>query len=116
MVNFDENDQGRILIVDGDSLRGSGLAAFLKEIGFTVVGPISTGVEAVTLAKQQHLDLAIIEIGWSRPGSGTAVEKELTRLCRVPCILMAAPDYVPSRVLLAVENALNRQRRLQQAA
>ena len=119
MVNSIKNEQGqpvRILIADGNLLRAIGLARLLQEMGFTLVGPTSTRVEAVALAKQEELGLAIIDMNLSGSASGIAVAKEITRLCQVPCLLMAAPDYIPSRVLQAVEDTLNRHRKLQHAA
>lgn len=52
----------RVVIADDHEMFREGLKALLKDEGFTFVGEASDGLEAVRLCKEQHPEVAILDL------------------------------------------------------
>ncbi len=52
----------RLLIVEDDRLSGEETANVLRDAGHDVVGLVATGEEALTLARESHPDLALVDL------------------------------------------------------
>ena len=136
MISNPPGRTARILIVEDDPLRAGGLVSCLEELGFGVAGVISTAVEADAIVSAERPDLALVNIGLSRPADNPGVVGALEQIHRLPCVFMietddnalrermgiSSPSAVvdiplrPTQVLMAVEEALNRRRALRYAA
>jgi DNA-binding NarL/FixJ family response regulator len=55
-------DTRRILVIEDDVLVGSCLCEVLEDLGFSAIGPASTGPEALSLAELHKPDIAIVDI------------------------------------------------------
>ncbi len=64
----------KILIADDEHLVASGLAANLKQLGYTVVGPVGDGHEAIDLCEREQPDLALLDIRMSKCDGLSAAE------------------------------------------
>ena len=120
------NNSARILIIEDDQLVASYIEDVLTEAGFTVAGIVASGNEALVLAAQHPLQLALVDIQLPGPMDGI----ELARLMRlefnVPTIFLSGlidpntirraetaqplgflhKPFVPSRLFNAIELAL----------
>lgn len=77
----------RILLADDESLNALALRAQLEALGHDVVGPAYSGLEAIELARENQIDLAILDI--QMPGaSGIDAALEISRDRPVPIILL----------------------------
>jgi DNA-binding NarL/FixJ family response regulator len=52
----------RIVVADDDTLLREGIASLLRDAGFDVIGQAHDAAELMTLVREQHPDLAIIDI------------------------------------------------------
>jgi len=57
-----DETRGRIVLADDDTLLREGIASLLRGVGFDVIGQAHDAVELLTLVREQHPDLAIIDI------------------------------------------------------
>ncbi len=88
----------RILIADDEHLVAAGLRAQLVELGYSVIGPASDGVQAIELARQHQPDLALLDIRMPRMDGITAAEIISNELV-IPVVMVSAysdPDYLRS--------------------
>jgi DNA-binding NarL/FixJ family response regulator len=116
----------RLLIVEDDVLLASALQELLSDSGFEVVGTAGSAAAALSLAKDQSPQLALIDICLVGPIDGIELARRLRDEYRIPAIflsgladpeareraLMAEPlgfvrkPYRASQVYNAVEQAL----------
>lgn len=96
----------RILIVEDQPIIASHIQRALEDAGFESVGPVSSEARAVELARDQPIDLALIDIRL-KPDSesdgtlaGVRLAEELWVCDRIPCIFVTANSDVLSEDLL----------------
>jgi len=86
----------RVLVADDEHLVATGVANNLTELGFEVVGPVTSGDQAIALCNKQRPDIALLDI--EMPGqSGIEVARILYDNFRIPVVIFSAysdPDYV----------------------
>ncbi len=86
----------RVLIAEDEHLIAAGLAAGLKSLGCTVVGPASDGQSAIDLAIADPPDLALLDI--RMPGiDGLAAAQTLWDSQQIPSVIVTAfsdPQYI----------------------
>ncbi len=86
----------RVLVADDEHLVATGVANNLAELGFEVVGPATSGEQAVELCNRNRPDLALLDI--EMPGqSGIEVARILYDNFRIPVVIFSAysdPGYV----------------------
>lgn len=51
-----------LLIVEDDGILAANLEAVLTELGYAVLGPVSTGEAALALLEEQPADLVLMDI------------------------------------------------------
>lgn len=77
----------RILVADDERESAAALKALLEVIGHEVVGPAADGAEAVALARDEHPDLAILDI--DMPGlTGLEAADRISEREPIPVILL----------------------------
>lgn len=85
-----------ILVADDEHLMAAGIASTLRAMDLSVVGPASHGEAAVELAREQPVDLAILDI--RMPGiDGVQTAKRLWDERTIPTVIVSAfsdPGYV----------------------
>ncbi|MBI4408768.1 MAG: response regulator [Gemmatimonadetes bacterium] len=86
----------RILIAEDEPLSAMALQSQLEALGHEVVGRAGTGREAVELARQHTLDLAILDIRMPVM-NGIDAAREIFRTTPIPIILLSGysdPEYI----------------------
>jgi CheY-like chemotaxis protein len=124
-----ERDAGRrasILIIEDDALVASSIQEVLEELGFTVAGIASSGLEALSLTSHGVPDLALVDIRLAGPMDGIELAGELLRRFNVRSIFLSgafdaetmararrvdplgflAKPFRPSQVFNALQHAL----------
>src|SRR5690348_4775726 len=81
---------GRILIVEDDLLIASQMEAALAEAGFEVTATVTTGEEAIEIARARAPDLAVVDIRLAGHRSGVDTALELFRAHNIRCIFASA--------------------------
>jgi AmiR/NasT family two-component response regulator len=85
-----------ILVAEDEPLSAMALQAQLEALGHSVVGPAHNGHEAVAIARDTPVDLAILDV--RMPGiSGVEAAQQLATFCEVPVILLSGysdPDLI----------------------
>lgn len=88
----------KLLVADDEHLVASGLAANLEELGYKVVGPAADGEEAINLCRNEHPDMALLDIRMAKMDGLTAAEVIFQQL-GIPVVIFSAysdPEYVAS--------------------
>ncbi len=86
----------RFLIADDEHLVATGLESSLRDMGMTVVGMATDGVEAVELCRQEKPDMALIDIRMPRQ-SGLEAAAIIYLQLQIPVVIISAysdPEYV----------------------
>jgi two-component system, response regulator PdtaR len=78
-----------LLIVEDEALVASYIQDVLEESGFTIAGVASTGPEALSLAGEMRVDLALVDIKLAGPMDGIEVAKVLRERHEVPSIFLS---------------------------
>jgi DNA-binding NarL/FixJ family response regulator len=78
-----------LLIVEDEALVASYIQDVLEESGFTIAGVASTGPEALSLANDVRVDLALVDIKLAGPMDGIEVAKLLRERHDVPSIFLS---------------------------
>jgi CheY-like chemotaxis protein len=120
------NNSARILIIEDDQLVASYIEDVLTEAGFTVAGIVASGNEALVLAAQHPLQLALVDIQLPGPMDGIELADLLRLKFNLPVIFLSGvidphtirraeatqplgflrKPFVPSQVFDAIEQAL----------
>ncbi|MFZ0149046.1 MAG: HWE histidine kinase domain-containing protein, partial [Xanthobacteraceae bacterium] len=61
-IGFKRQDQPRVLLVEDEALVAMMIQETLGELGFQIVGPVSTASEALSWARENHFDAAVLDI------------------------------------------------------
>jgi DNA-binding NarL/FixJ family response regulator len=78
-----------LLIVEDEALVASYIQDVLEESGFTIAGVASTGAEALSLAGDTPVELALVDIKLAGPMDGIEVAKVLRERHDVPSIFLS---------------------------
>ena len=78
-----------VLIAEDEHLLARNIASDLGEMGFRVVGPASTGVEALDLARKHRPDLALMDVRMPEM-DGLAAARVLHDELDIPVVIMSA--------------------------
>lgn len=79
----------RCLIVENDGFLAVELADTLKEFGHSVVGTASTVDAALTLAEENEIDVAIVDLVLNKEGFGGDVAELLLRRHGVQSVILS---------------------------
>ena len=93
----------RLLIVEDDILLASAVQELLRDSGFEVVGTAGSAAAAVSLAKDQNPQLALIDICLVGPIDGIELACRLRDEYRIPTIFLSglADPEARERALIA---------------
>jgi DNA-binding response OmpR family regulator len=80
----------QVLVVEDELLVAEDTAALLKEAGHGVSGPASTVEEAVKLAGEIGVDLALVDINLCGSEVGPGLARDLWQRFGVPCLFVTA--------------------------
>jgi AmiR/NasT family two-component response regulator len=78
-----------LLIADDEHLVASGLAASLRELGYTVIGPAADGEEAIELCSSAKPDMALLDIRMPKKDGLEAAEVVFKQLL-IPVVIFSA--------------------------
>lgn len=95
--------RARILVADDNPLMGRAMERAIRSWGYEVVGVVTTGADAVELARRHPLDLAVLDVGMPG-GDGVAVARHLSQRLGIPVILTSGLGISP-----AVADGLDRE-------
>lgn len=87
----------KILVCEDEQLAALDLSQRLERMGHVVVGTAGSGIEAVSMARELHPDLALMDVKLSGSLPGTAVADTLGRQLHIPSIFISGatdPDTV----------------------
>ena len=82
--------QSRILVVEDDAIISMEIAERLKRMGYTVIGIVATGDEAVRAAVEERPDLILMDIRLRGPMDGTTAAGLITAQADVPIVYITA--------------------------
>ena len=78
-----------LLIVEDEALVASYIQDVLEESGFRIAGVASSGAEAISLASEVPVDLALVDIKLAGPMDGIEVARLLRERHGVPSIFLS---------------------------
>jgi CheY-like chemotaxis protein len=61
-IDLKHADKPRVLLVEDEALVAMMIQETLAEFGFQVIGPVSTASEALSSARESHVDAAVLDI------------------------------------------------------
>lgn len=88
-----------VLVVEDETLAAFSLESVLEDAGHGVVGPARSSGEAITLARDRHPQLALIDINLEAEGAGISLARQLHAEFGMPVI------FTTGHTRLARENA-----------
>lgn len=95
----------QILIAEDDYLVGEMVQGMLAELGYTVVGLTTSGIQAIELTTALEPNVVIMDI--QMPGmDGLAAAREIQECCRTPVVILSAYE-TPELVQQASEAGVN---------
>ena len=83
------SEQALILIIEDDQLVANYIKEVLFETGFRVAGIAASGNEALALAAQHQLQLALVDIQLPGPMDGIALARLMRLKFNVPVIFLS---------------------------
>jgi len=100
---LNDSRSARLLVVEDDALLASALQELLDDAGFEVVGTAGSAAAALSLAKDQSPQLALVDICLVGPIDGIELACRLRAEYRVPTIFLSglADPEVRERALMA---------------
>ena len=79
-----------VLIVEDEAILAAHLASKVKLLGYRVIGPVSTGEEALSLARQESPNVALLDIRLDGQIDGIETATRLKQLRDIPVIFLTA--------------------------
>jgi len=80
----------RILVVEDDFLVADQMESLLQNAGFTVAAVVASAEDAIKVAAEQKIDLAIMDIRLSGQRDGIDAALELYRTLQIRCLFATA--------------------------
>lgn len=103
-LNFDTQTRRTVLIVDDEPLVALHLADVAEDAEWAVLGPASSGAEAIALAMQTRPDLALIDVNIAGDQDGVTVAETLSSQLGVKVVLISGyPDLASEERVRALE-------------
>ncbi|MDO7848578.1 response regulator transcription factor [Hymenobacter sp. M29] len=85
----------RVLVVEDNPIQANILAAFVQQMGFSPVGPVSTAREALELCRYDLPHLAILDIKLAGEMDGIDLAINLRSLGKIPLVFVSGnSDYL----------------------
>ncbi len=86
----------RVLVADDEHLVAAGISSSLTGLGYTVLGPVGDGLDAIQLCRRDPPDLALLDIRMPNC-NGLEAAAVVFRELHVPVVILSAysdPEYV----------------------
>lgn len=80
----------RVMVVEDEAVTAMALEESLQRLGYEVAAIVPTGEEAVTLARQEHLDVVLMDIRLRGLMDGIAAAQRIREEVDVPCVYVTA--------------------------
>jgi diguanylate cyclase (GGDEF)-like protein/PAS domain S-box-containing protein len=80
----------KILTVEDDAIIGSHLQYLLKNLGYTVVGPLTSGEEAIKIALEIHPDMILMDVQLEGEIDGIEAAQKIQSTQDIPIIYITA--------------------------
>ncbi len=81
----------KVLIVEDNILTAKDIAGCLEVEGFEVIAMVDNGEEAISLAKEQHPDIAVLDIGLGEGKmDGIETAEKILQFVKMPVIFLTA--------------------------
>lgn len=87
--------QQTILAVEDDEIFGDYLRTVLTEKGYTVLGPVATGDDAIAQAKADKPDLVLMDINLAGEMDGIAAAEQIRSFSDIPVIYLTGQSEDP---------------------
>ena len=87
----------RILIAEDEAITGLHLTRVLEDYGFSVIGVVRSGEEAVRRASQDSPDLVLMDVVLKGTLGGVAAASEIHRRYGIPTVFITA--FTPNELL-----------------
>jgi PAS domain S-box-containing protein len=84
-----------LLIVEDDGILAANLEAVVIELGYRVLGPVSTGEEAIALLKEQKADLVLMDIQLAGALNGIETARIIAAGSDVPIVFLTGFSQDP---------------------
>jgi DNA-binding NarL/FixJ family response regulator len=92
----------RAIAIEDDEAVANLIAQVLTTHGFEVCGTAGTGEEGLALARREHPDVALIDLGLPRMSGEDVISSIHHEMPKTACIALTAVD-IPARVLNALK-------------
>ena len=86
----DKNSEIRILIVEDDAIVAMHLKILIKRMGFNVLGPVSSGEEAVEMALELNPTVVLMDIKLKGRINGIEAAEQINKKAEIPVIYLTA--------------------------
>jgi DNA-binding NarL/FixJ family response regulator len=87
------NGDIKILIVEDEVISAMCIQMDLREKGYEVYKPVSTGEEAIEIVKKDSPNIVLMDIGLAGEIDGIETAKQITSFCKIPIIFITGyPD------------------------
>jgi DNA-binding response OmpR family regulator len=96
----------RILVVEDDYFVSTYIETILSDAGFTLLGPVHAGEEAVRLALREKPDLVIMDVRLAGPMDGTTAAREIFEQVGVRSLFVTAHSDESTRARAAAARPL----------
>ena len=80
----------RVLVVEDEALIAQLIEDVLIEAGYEVLGPVSSVAEALELAREEPVDLALLDVNLGLGGDGVDLAHRLHERQGLPCLFASA--------------------------
>jgi len=80
----------RILIVEDDEIIRNLISTMLERHGYSIIGQVSSGEEAIVMAAEWEPDLVLMDIGLSGKMDGVAAARFIYQLFHIPIVFLTA--------------------------
>jgi len=84
-----------LLIVEDDGILAANLETVIRELGYGVLGPVSTGEEALALLEKQPADLVLMDIELAGALNGIETAAIITGRSEVPIVFLTGFSQEP---------------------
>jgi CheY-like chemotaxis protein len=86
------NKQGRILVVEDESIIARDIALQLSDLGYAVLGPVSSGEQAIAMTSSLLPDLVLMDVHLAGRMDGIDAAQLIRRQYAVPSLFLSAFD------------------------
>jgi PAS domain S-box-containing protein len=83
-------DKAAILVVENDGILAACLKTMISQLGYTVLGPVASGEQALTFLGGQCVDLVIMDIDPDGTKNGITTAEQISAVAGIPIVFLSA--------------------------